>query len=88
VETRRRIQDQSVDQEQVGIIFLTKPKSVQEAINGEYWVKAMEEELSQIENNNTWELVPRPESKNVIGENGSLETNWMNKVMSSETKLD
>ena len=27
----------------------------------------MNEELDQIENNNTWELVPRPHDKNVIG---------------------
>jgi hypothetical protein len=27
----------------------------------------MNEELDQIEKNNTWELVPRPEDKNVIG---------------------
>ena len=27
----------------------------------------MEEEISQIEKNNTWELVPRPKDKNVIG---------------------
>jgi hypothetical protein len=27
----------------------------------------MNEELEQIEKNNTWELVPRPEDKNVIG---------------------
>ena len=27
----------------------------------------MEEELSQIEKNDTWELVPRPKDKNVIG---------------------
>ena len=27
----------------------------------------MEEELIQIENNKTWELVPRPMDKNVIG---------------------
>jgi len=27
----------------------------------------MNEELEQIENNNTWELVPRPNDKNVIG---------------------
>eukprot|EP00253_Pinus_taeda_P029828 PITA_29828 len=27
----------------------------------------MDEELEQIENNNTWELVPRPKDKNVIG---------------------
>ena len=27
----------------------------------------MNEELDQIENNDTWELVPRPKDKNVIG---------------------
>ena len=27
----------------------------------------MEEELDQIEKNETWELVPRPNNKNVIG---------------------
>jgi hypothetical protein len=30
-------------------------------------MKAMNEELSQIENNKTWELVLRPLNKNVIG---------------------
>jgi len=27
----------------------------------------MDEELDQIENNDTWELIPRPHDKNVIG---------------------
>jgi hypothetical protein len=27
----------------------------------------MDEELDQIEKNDTWELVPRPKNKNVIG---------------------
>jgi hypothetical protein len=30
----------------------------------------MDEELDQIEKNGTWELVPRPKNKNVIGQNG------------------
>jgi len=30
-------------------------------------MKAMEEELSQIKKNETWELFPRPKDKNVIG---------------------
>jgi hypothetical protein len=30
-------------------------------------MKAMEEEINQIEKNKTWELVPRPLNKNVIG---------------------
>ena len=32
----------------------------------------MQEELKQIDKNNTWELPPRPRDKNVIG------TKWVN----------
>ena len=42
-------------------------KNVEEAINDENWMKAMKEEISQIEKNETWQLVPRPLNKNVIG---------------------
>ena len=40
---------------------------MKEACEDECWIKAMDEELEQIERNNTWELVPRPKDKNVIG---------------------
>ena len=46
---------------------MIEPKNFEEASEDEYWVKAMNEELDQIEKNNTWELVPRPVDKNVIG---------------------
>jgi hypothetical protein len=39
----------------------------EEGIKDEFWNKAMDEELDQIEKNDTWELVPRPKNKNVIG---------------------
>ena len=39
----------------------------EEASNDEFWNKSMDEELYQIEKNDTWELVPRPKHKNVIG---------------------
>ena len=42
-------------------------QNVNEACKDECWVKAMDEELDQIEKNDTWELVPRPHDKNVIG---------------------
>jgi hypothetical protein len=37
-----------------------------ESIKYVNWLKSMNEELDQIEKNNTWELVPRPADKNVI----------------------
>lgn len=46
------------------------------------WLDAMEEELQQIEKNNTWELVPRPVDKNVIG------TKWVyQNKMNEEGKI-
>ena len=44
-----------------------EPKKFEEASKDKSWVNAMNEELDQIEKKNTWELVPRPTKKNVIG---------------------
>ena len=49
------------------LCFVSKiePKNVQEALNDEYWVCAMQEELGQFERNAVWELVPKPNKVNV-----------------------
>jgi hypothetical protein len=59
------------------MLFLIEPKTFVEANKDEYWIKSMNEELDQIEKNQTWELVPRPKDKNVVG------TKWIfkNKVI-------
>jgi hypothetical protein len=44
-----------------------EPKNFNEAIKDINWLESMNEELDQIEKNDTWELVPRPTNKNVIG---------------------
>jgi hypothetical protein len=44
-----------------------EPVFFEEASKDEFWNKAMNEELDQIEKNDTQELVPRPNNKNVIG---------------------
>jgi hypothetical protein len=44
-----------------------EPKNFTQASEDKHWVNSMEEELNQIEKNETWELVPRPKDKNVIG---------------------
>jgi hypothetical protein len=46
---------------------MLEPKNFNDAITYDHWVKAMNEELDQIEKNNTWDMVQRPEGKNVIG---------------------
>ena len=46
---------------------MVEPKTFAEASKSDDWIKAMNEELDQIEKNHTWELVPRPKGKNVVG---------------------
>jgi len=64
VQTRRTIAEAS---SYLALLSSTEPQNVKEACKDECWVKAMDEELQQIEKNNTWELVSRPKDKNVIG---------------------
>jgi hypothetical protein len=65
VETRRRIC--LLEQMHLTLSSTIEPNSFEKASKDEFWNKAMDEELDQIENNDTWELVPRPKNKNVIG---------------------
>ena len=53
--------------EELCLISQAKPKSADESCKDDHWIQAIKEELDQIENNETWELVPRPKDKNVIG---------------------
>ena len=55
----------------LALLSTIESNSFEEANEGELWNKAMDEELHQIEKNETWELVPRPRYKNVIS------TNWV-----------
>jgi hypothetical protein len=74
VETRRKL---AFDSEQA-MLYLIEPKSINEYIKSKDWIKSMNEELDQIEKNQTWELVPRPKDKNVIG------TKWIFKKKLNE----
>ena len=49
------------------MLYAVEPSNFEEANNDEHWVKAMDEELDKIKKNDTWELVPRPKNKNMIG---------------------
>ena len=47
----------------LSLLSIVEPSNFEEAKNDENWIKEMEEELSQIEKNDTWELVPRSRKK-------------------------
>ena len=67
VETKRRKEVHTPEQVYMSLPSMVQPKDVEESKRDKYWIKSIEEELSQIKKNDTWELVPRPKDKNVIG---------------------
>ena len=44
-----------------------EPTNVTGAMKDEQWIKSMQEELVQFEQNQVWELIPRPSNANIIG---------------------
>ena len=48
-------------------ISILEPKSVESALEDSSWIMAMQEELSQFERNQVWELVTKPTHQAVIG---------------------
>ena len=56
VQTRRKL-IKDTEQSHVAFISMTEPTNFEEASQEDNWIRAMNEELDQIEKNNTWELV-------------------------------
>ena len=44
-----------------------EPKNVNEALEDESWIHAMQEELDQFQKNDVWHLVQLPKDKSAIG---------------------
>lgn len=61
VMTRSKLKDNTC------LISDFEPRTVQDALENEDWINAMNAEIEQIEKNNTWTLVPRSKDKNMIG---------------------
>ena len=64
VETTGKIR--SPEQTHLTLLSTIEPNCFEEANKDEFWNKAMNGELDQIDKNDTWELVPWPKNKNVI----------------------
>ena len=60
-------QEELLDDEEQALLSIVEPKTFKEACKSEDWISAMNDKLDQIENNQTWELVPRTKDMNVIG---------------------
>ncbi|GJY22252.1 ribonuclease H-like domain-containing protein [Tanacetum coccineum] len=52
-----------------------EPKNIKEAMSDHNWIESMQDELHQFERLDVWELVPRPDGKNII----TVKWPWKNK---------
>ena len=51
----------------LAFISQIEPKNINDVLDDENWMIAMQEELNQFERSEVWELVPRPSNQSVIG---------------------
>ena len=51
----------------LAFISQIEPKNINDILDDENWMIAMQEELNQFERSEVWELVPRPSNQIVIG---------------------
>ena len=63
VRTRSSLRSES----NLALISEIQPESTVEALQDQFWIEAMKEELTQFEKNKVWTLVPLPKGQSVIG---------------------
>ncbi|GJY58362.1 retrovirus-related pol polyprotein from transposon TNT 1-94 [Tanacetum coccineum] len=75
VMTRKRLQTDSELYMYALTVSTFEPKNIKEAMSEHSWIESMQDELHQFERLEVWELVPRPDRKNII----ALKWLWKNK---------
>ncbi|GJT42695.1 integrase, catalytic region, zinc finger, CCHC-type containing protein [Tanacetum coccineum] len=50
-----------------------EPKNIKEAMSDHRWIESMQDELHQFERLDVWELVPRPDGKNIIAQEEGID---------------
>ncbi|GJY21400.1 leucine-rich repeat transmembrane protein kinase protein [Tanacetum coccineum] len=66
VMTRQRLQTDSEVCMYALTVSTIEPKNIKEAMADYSWIESMQDKMSQFERPQVWELVPRPEGKNII----------------------
>ncbi|GJT89132.1 retrovirus-related pol polyprotein from transposon TNT 1-94 [Tanacetum coccineum] len=68
--TRNRLQTDSELCMYALTVSTLEPKNIKEAMSDHSWIESMQDELHQFKRLDVWELVPRPDGKNIIAEEG------------------
>ncbi|GJS07382.1 retrovirus-related pol polyprotein from transposon TNT 1-94 [Tanacetum coccineum] len=75
VMTRQRLHTDSKVCMYALTVSTLEPKNIKEAMLDHIWIESMQDELHQFERLDVWELVPRPDGKNII----AIKWLWKNK---------
>ncbi|KAK2369267.1 putative mitochondrial protein [Trifolium repens] len=78
VSTRLNLKDACLN---MAFVSQIEPSKVNDALNDDQWILAMQEELNQFERNQVWELVPCHKDKHIIG------TKWVFKNKLAENGI-
>ncbi|GJY02247.1 ribonuclease H-like domain-containing protein [Tanacetum coccineum] len=70
VMTRNKLQTNSELCMYALTVSTLEPKNIKEAMSDHSWIESMQDELHQFKRLDVWELVPRPDGKNIIAEEG------------------
>ena len=62
------------------LLSVVEPKNFAKPSKDDDWIKAMNQELDQIEKNQTWELFPRPKRNIIVGTKWVFKTSLMKMV--------
>ncbi|GKC09363.1 retrovirus-related pol polyprotein from transposon TNT 1-94 [Tanacetum coccineum] len=68
VMTRKRLQTDPEVCMYALTVSTIEPKNIREAMSDHNWIESMQDKLHQFERLDVWELVPRPDGKNIIAE--------------------
>jgi len=55
------------EESMMGLLSVIEPATLDEALSDDGWILAIQEELNQFQRNDVWDLVHKPQHKNIIG---------------------